>query len=261
MQILNRSVSVDSFFDRLSGAGSCLLMLDYDGTLAPFVVDRDKAVPYQGVRERIKTLAGSERTRLVIVSGREIKRLQILLAIEPAPELFGCHGAERYHPISGTEIVGLTEVAGKQLHEIRDWASQMGLVARLETKPTSVAFHIRGMPETEAQTLMELVRDRWSPDLEKHDLLLHEFDGGMEIRLAGVTKGDVVKLLLKQMPDDTVAAYLGDDRTDEDAFAALGHAGLKVLVRAKQRDSAADISISPPDELLQFLDRWISATI
>jgi len=53
-----------------------------------------------------------------------------------------------------------------------------------------------------------------------------------------------------------VAAYLGDDLTDEDAFKQLGQRGLKVLVRKVLRDTLADIWLEPPDELIWFLKKW-----
>ncbi len=51
-------------------------------------------------------------------------------------------------------------------------------------------------------------------------------------------------------------AYLGDDRTDEDAFRELNGKGLSVLVRKEQRPTAAEIWIEPPAELLDFLEKW-----
>ena len=51
-------------------------------------------------------------------------------------------------------------------------------------------------------------------------------------------------------------AYLGDDRTDEDAFRALRGRGLSVLVRAEPRETAADAWIRPPEELIEFLRTW-----
>jgi trehalose 6-phosphate phosphatase len=59
---------------------------------------------------------------------------------------------------------------------------------------------------------------------------------------------------------DTAVAYLGDDRTDEDAFMALRGRGLAVLVRPDLRATAAEVWIRPPDELLLFLQRWEQST-
>ncbi len=66
--------------------------------------------------------------------------------------------------------------------------------------------------------------------------------------------------MLNEQPEGTVVAYLGDDATDEDAFEAVGKHGLSVLVREERRTSAAEVWLRPPEELLEFLDRWIEAT-
>jgi trehalose 6-phosphate phosphatase len=55
-------------------------------------------------------------------------------------------------------------------------------------------------------------------------------------------------------------AYLGDDLTDEDAFAALGDRGFSILVRTEVRASCARFWLRPPKELLAFLDEWIAAS-
>ena len=59
------------------------------------------------------------------------------------------------------------------------------------------------------------------------------------------------------MNQAAVAAYLGDDLTDEDAFKAIKGKGIGVLVREEPRKTAADIWIKPPDELLSFLSNWL----
>ena len=48
------SAALERFFERLPGAPARVLLLDYDGTLAPFRVERDEAVPYAGVREAVR---------------------------------------------------------------------------------------------------------------------------------------------------------------------------------------------------------------
>jgi hypothetical protein len=54
-------------------------------------------------------------------------------------------------------------------------------------------------------------------------------------------------------------AFLGDDQTDEEAFAAIGDRGLKVLVRNNLRPTRANVKLTPPHELVDFLDNWIDA--
>jgi trehalose-6-phosphatase len=56
-----------------------------------------------------------------------------------------------------------------------------------------------------------------------------------------------------------VIAYLGDDRTDEDAFHALRGRGLTVLVRDQPRPTLAEVQLRPPQELIQFFRDWLAA--
>ena len=63
-------------------------------------------------------------------------------------------------------------------------------------------------------------------------------------------------LILEEMGGSGAVAYLGDDRTDEDAFEAIAGKGLGVLVRPERRPTAAEVWLKPPGELLDFLDQW-----
>ena len=83
-----------------------------------------------------------------------------------------------------------------------------------------------------------------------------EFDGGVELRPAGSQKGEVVRRVERELGPSGVVAYLGDDRTDEDAFAALSENGLGVLVRGEPRPTAARRWIRPPEGLFRFLRDW-----
>src|SRR6516225_3975371 len=78
---------------RVSCAPHRLLMLDYDGTLAPFRVARGQAAPPARVLKRLGRLARAAHTRVAVVSGRPIDELDPLLGALPIA-LFGEHGWE-----------------------------------------------------------------------------------------------------------------------------------------------------------------------
>jgi trehalose-phosphatase len=90
-------------------------------------------------------------------------------------------------------------------------------------------------------------------------LVIAEFDHGVELRLRSANKGDAVRRLLQELDPNIPIAYLGDDPTDEDAFRALNGRGLTVLVGPKHRFTSAQIWLRPPDELKAFLNDWIRA--
>lgn len=261
MKLLRRAFDLDSFFQSLASASRSLLMLDYDGTLAPFRVERDQAVPYPGIRELLTALTETSRTRLVIISGRWSRDLIPLLDMSPLPEIWGCHGAERRLADGRCLPIDLPEVTKQQLATIRDWSHQEQLTDRIEQKPTSVTFHWRGLSASDQSTLRNRVLGRWDTELRDAGLEIHEFDGGLELRAFGINKGSAVKRILAENSDPvSPIAYLGDDITDEDAFREMGEQGLKVLVRPEYRQTLADLWLEPPDELQDFLNRWLKTT-
>ena len=245
-----------NFWPRLRRAARPLLMLDYDGTLAPFRVARDEAVPYPGVRERLRALQSESTTRLVIISGRTVADLLPLLGLEPHPEIWGCHGWERLLPSGECRLGTLPAPAREALERAADWITGAGLEARSERKPVSLTLHWRGLERGKAEALRRGAVAAWTPLAAAAGLELHGFDGGLELRHPGRDKGSAVREILSETPVASAIAYLGDDWTDEDAFRALAGRGLGVLVRGSRRQSAADLWLRPPDELLEFLDSW-----
>src|ERR1700753_3390106 len=76
------------------GRGPSLLMLDYDGTLAPFHEDRMLAAPWPGVAERLDRLSTMPSVHLALVTGRSARELASLLPLQHAVEIWGSHGRE-----------------------------------------------------------------------------------------------------------------------------------------------------------------------
>ena len=111
---------------------------------------------------------------------------------------------------------------------------------------------------------MARVRELWFPFIRGGGLEIFPFDGGLELRAPGRSKGDAVSELIGGAPGapGTPVAYLGDDGTDEDAFRVLGEldeGGLSVLVRSAWRPTLARVWLRPPGELMEFLSRWHEA--
>lgn len=237
-------------------APSRVLLLDYDGTLAPFRIARDEAVPYPGVREVLDAIVRDGRSRVVVVSGRRPRELLPLLGLERTPEVWGSHGLERLHADGRHEVAPLPPAAERGLRAARTRAAEAGFAGSCEEKPGCLALHWRGVPETARQRMREFAARTWAPLADASELELHEFDGGAELRAGVRDKGDAVRTVVDEAGAEAAVAYLGDDRTDEDAFRALRGRGWGVLVRPEFRATAADLWIRPPEELLAFLRRW-----
>jgi trehalose 6-phosphate phosphatase len=256
MEILNHKIDLGKILSDVASSDQPVLLLDYDGTLAPFRDERDQAYPYPEVRESLARIIAGGRARLAVISGRSIDDLIPLLGLDPPPEIFGSHGLEHLTGGGSRYMSPLSETTQRGLAEIRGWVKQEGLDSVSELKPSGAAFHWRGLPDAQARRIESLVRYPWQELAGDLGLELHRFDGGLELRVAGITKGNAVKELLDTVEPGQPVAYFGDDRTDEDAFRALKGRGLTVLVRTAIRDTVADIWIAPPDELVEFLSHW-----
>lgn len=263
MQALQNDINVEEFFRRVAEAPQRALLLDYDGTLAPFRADRGAAVPYPQVVPLLNDITAMTDTRLVLISGRAIDDLLPLVnELYPLPEMWGSHGWERLDRAGRRSMSPLPKAVQGALQLARSAAQQSGFLSCCELKPSSIALHWRGVAEPDRRNLHAEAQAAWTPLLlaaEKGALELHEFDGGIELRAAGRHKGAAVSDIVTELSDDAAVAYLGDDRTDEDAFAALSGRGLGVLVRPELRETRAQLWLCPPEELVEFLTRWREA--
>ena len=241
---------------RAVASGPSLLALDYDGTLAPFRNERSEARMPDELRDLLAALAGCEATRVAIVSGRPIAELEALIDLDPLPELFGVHGWERRLPdgrradhAPPPRAAAVLEAEWQRLGELAE--------ERRERKSASIALHVRGLEAAGGAALIAGVEPRWRDLAAQHGLDLRRFDGGIELRCAGRSKGDVLRELLAELPEGAPAAYLGDDETDEDAFRAIAGSGLGLLVAEQPRETAAAHVIAP-SAVAALLREWLS---
>jgi trehalose-phosphatase len=242
----------ENFLHRVENCPASLLMIDYDGTLAPLKRERDKAFPDPRLLEKVQRLMDSQKCRVVIVSGRQLKDLVLLLGMATPPELWGSHGLERRGPAGEIWSFALPEKI-KVILQQEEGDLSSAFPGALESKPCALAFHWRGASPEEAEHLENMIRKRWKRFSE--GLEVRPFDGGLELRPQGKGKGDVVCHILKQTDPSVPCAYIGDDLTDEDAFAALGDRGIKILLRHHTEKTLADIEMSP-EKLCDFLQQW-----
>lgn len=266
--IRTTSEQVDEFFNRFAHAKRVLLLLDYDGTLAPFRKDRFMARPWAGVREllnRIQDPADSSlATRIVFISGRPATEIVPLLGLNRPVEVWGLHGAEHLYPDGRRELEEAPAATRKKLDELREQLRRDSFGGLFEDKPNAAVMHWRGHSGMKAQKIAQKTRALFEPLAQLEGLTLLEFEAGLELR-AGRDKGGAVKAVLSEAGEDGVddpVAFLGDDITDELAFAAVNESArphLTALVRSAHRQTAAALWLRPPVELRSFLRKWIAA--
>ncbi len=249
------------FLQTVAHAAQAVLLLDYDGTLAPFKAQRDQAYPYPGVVLLLQEIVRNGRTRVIVISGRDADDVLPLLNIHPHPEVWGVHGLQRLKTDGSMEMPRLDERTLNGLSDADRWLGYQQLRHTAEFKGGSIAVHWRGLRESEAESVRARVLLGWRPIAEYSGLDLLEFDGGVEVRAREADKGDAVRAFLGEISPGAPVAYLGDDNTDESAFEAMQGRGISVLVRPIWRQTAAQFWLKPPDELLDFLGLWLKACV
>lgn len=257
MVALNPAVEVGCFFRELAEARSRLLLLDFDGTLAPFAARPEEARPYRGIASLLDDIMRRSENRVVILTGRDLRDHAPRIGLRRRPEVWGAHGWQRWPPAEAVAEYEPPPAAKDRLLAAAAYVQRLAhWGARIERKTGSVAVHWRGLDLIAAEAVREALGHAWRGPARTRELELIEFDGGLELRVRGRDKGVVVSRLLDECGDGTVAAYLGDDLTDESAFSALRGRGLGVLVRPVARRTAAQLWLRPPEDLEAFLERW-----
>lgn len=259
MQNVAISTALEAFFQQVGESPASVLLLDYDGTLAPFHVDRNQAYPYPGIVPLLERIVQRGKTKVVIISGRPLSELQRLLAPINSLEMWGSHGMERQLGDGQYRCVEVSEEDAKLLAQAERRITAAGLLSHVELKLGGIAIHWRGLPPEEADRVQRLTAKAWTPLAESAALKLLQFEAGLELRVARPDKGDAVRSVLADLEQHVPIAYLGDDLTDEDAFRVLNEHGLSILVREEYRQTVAGAWIRPPQQLIEFLERWLAS--
>ena len=235
-----------------------LLLLDFDGTLAEFLPDPDAVQLSDARRDLLLDLAARSDTTLGIVSGRRLADVRSRTMLPGRVWYSGLHGLEiegpgvRFmHPDAENAFATLRQLSGGLSSEL---SALPGVF--VEDKTLSLVAHFRDASPADAKHVPAIVERYARPFLEAG--LFRLMHGACMLELLpniAWHKGSAVAWIRERVaPDhDTACVYVGDDVTDQDAFAAVRGRGLSVA--ASTRASGADIQIDGPTEVEELLRR------
>jgi trehalose-phosphatase len=236
-----------------------LLMLDYDGTLAPLRNERLEARPQPRSLELVRRIADSGRTELAIVSGRQLPEVEALLG--PLRATFvGEHGWEWRAPGGEWIRQPLEDAVVQALDEAERIARQAGWGALIERKRSAVVLQTPSLPAPQALEIVERCASAWGGLIADSKLVLDRPRGGLELRASGVNKGTVVRWLMPHAGPGALGVFVGDDVTDEDAFEAVREWGFGVRVGDPAASSIAQGRLPSSDAVPEFLAEWARVT-
>jgi trehalose 6-phosphate phosphatase len=222
-------------------------MLDFDGTIVPIQPRPEMVRLSLSTRRLIGRLARLPKISVYVISGRRLADLRRRAGV-PGVRYVGLHGWEWDRKTAVLFEDKVLREAKLSLEE------RLGSVAdiRLEDKGISLAVHYRGA----SARSVRLARAILQKTLKSIGTQIRVLRGKKvwEVLPAEVQgKGRAVRLLLGELPRGTLPVYVGDDTTDESAFAELRH-GITVRV-GKHRASKALFYLRNPDEVIVFLQR------
>ena len=238
----------------------CALLLDYDGTLTPIVTDPATACLSPAMQQILAALVHHPRYQVAMVSGRALADLRER-AEGLALYMAGNHGLE----IVGPEITYLHPEAVQLQPHLRtlaqDLHQELEMIpgAWVEDKGLTLTVHMREVPTAYVPLVQRRVLRLLRPALEARALALRTGKAVLEVRPAikwdkgGALRWIVDHMCLTRSASGMFPVYIGDDETDEDAFRALGAAGLGILVGCDRLSSAAHYYVESVEQTMQFL--------
>jgi trehalose 6-phosphate phosphatase len=247
--------------EEIAGAsdGSLAIFLDYDGTLTPIVSRPDQAVLMDSTRAILRTLAA--KMPVAILSGRDLDDVRQRVNIG-AIVYAGSHGFDIAGPRGVRKEIATEFLPGLEMVEQELGKQLAGIAgARAERKRFSIAAHYRNVNASDIPKVERAVSEVAARHRE-----LRKMDGKKVYELLpdiDWDKGKAVLWLLENLGLERAKVrpiYIGDDRTDEDAFRALEKSGVGILVSEEPRPTAARYSLKDPAEVERFL-RELVATL
>jgi trehalose 6-phosphate synthase/phosphatase len=215
---------------RAREAPELIVIVDYDGTLVPLAQLPELAAPDAEVIALLTELATRPSTRVHLASGRTREELERWFGALPI-HLHAEHGFSSRAPSGGWTTVPLPPPTWKPaIRAILDEVTARTPGSFVEEKAAVLAWHHRVADFDLVRAQRDTLLRRLAEPLRAHDLEAVRGAKVLEVRPRGLHKGLVVARALARVDEGAAVVAIGDDRTDEDLFAALPPAAIAIHV-------------------------------
>lgn len=234
-----------------------LVASDYDGTLSLIVDDPLQARPLRESSAALRSLAVLANTHVSVISGRALRDLAALSRFPEEIHLVGSHGSE-------FDVGFVENLTAGNLQQLASIQSGFEAIAEqhegvfLEMKPASVALHYRrcdaGIHEKVAAQAQAVLNDISGVQVKLGKMVV-------EALVVQHNKGTALDRLRHRLAAEAVL-FLGDDTTDEEAFARL--TGPDVGIKVGDGETLAQFRVADPEEVAEVLcfvseerEKWV----
>ncbi|GAB4091951.1 bifunctional alpha,alpha-trehalose-phosphate synthase (UDP-forming)/trehalose-phosphatase [Flaviaesturariibacter terrae] len=231
------------------------ILLDYDGTLAPYAKLPSMAVPGKDVMQLLEELATQEATEVVIISGRDPETLHSWLGHLPVG-LVAEHGAYiRYRGDADWQSqVSLSPEWKAEIRPLLELFVTRCVGSFIEEKHNTLAWHYRNTHPDLGFTRSRELRNSLLQLTTNTALQVIDGNKVLEVRLIGIDKGTASQKVLDHFSPDFMLC-IGDDTTDEDMFRVLRDKA--VTIRVGKNKTAARYSLWAQSQVLPLLRKFL----
>lgn len=245
--------------ERVGDATGLLMGVDFDGTIAPIVADHTRSEITPRCRDGLKQLAAVPNVSIAVISGRQLSDLRTRVSLRGITYA-GNHGLElkRGNEVFINPIADRHRPAIRRVH--RELSRRLAEIpgCAIEDKDLTLSIHYRQAPPGRIAEVKATVQA--AVDEEEDAVQIVPGKKVLEVRPAiDWDKGSTIDFLAATHPDDWVTVYIGDDTTDEDAFRAVGPAGIGIMVGTRKSTKASYV-IPDRRDVGPFLE-WILQVI
>jgi len=232
-----------------------LLILDYDGTLMAFQNDPQAVVPDAKLLSILERLCADKRNKVVVNTGRDRETIGRWLGHLPV-EFAAEHGVWTKRGEKWVKNPGLRNEWKPDVQSVLESMVERTPGSFIEEKDYSLAWHYRRIDKELGAKRIREFRDVLAYLTSNLDLQVLEGNKVIEIKNAGVSKGQATLGWSNAKDWDFIFA-IGDDHTDEDTFKALPKAAFTVKVGDVK--SEARYNIGSVEHVRSLLELFLSA--
>jgi trehalose-phosphatase len=234
----------------ISATSHLLVAVDVDGTISEIAPRPQDAFVLPGALDALRDLAREDGTTVAVLSGRARQDLESLVPLGADVVLAGSHGVER---ATGVALDPEQTTLRAQLVALVEEVAASVPGALVEPKPTGAALHVRLAEEQDGAAALARLRRRVAEIPGAH---LRTGKAVLELSAVPTGKGPALVAIRTECGADAVL-FVGDDDTDEEAFAALGEQDLGVKVGAGA--TAAGVRVTDPSAVVALLEAVVRA--
>lgn len=219
---------IDQLSQAYMMAHSKLLLLDYDGVLAPIVVRPEQARPTHEVLEMLGEITSRPGVKIVIISGRDQATLENWLGSLPV-DMSAEHGhfykeSGSWHSVLEGNMAWVKDVKKVMEQLVAEYPG-----SHIESKQASLVWHYREV----MVPIDELAARQWLEEVVNRRAVVMPGKCVIDVRAPGTDKGEAARHWYEQQKWNFVLC-IGDDITDEAMFRTLPESAWTIKIGSEK---------------------------